>query len=155
MFFKRKKEVMTINSYIDGKITSLQEIPDKVFSTKTMGDGFAMIAKDNILKAPAKGIINFIAQTNHAIGIKLKNDVQILIHIGLDSATTKAENFKLKVEQGQEVNMGEELIEIDNKLLENTLYIPLVIIENPNKVKYHLSNLNKEENSGIKVISFD
>ncbi len=48
-----------------------------------------MIAKDNALKSPAKGVISFIAQTNHAIGIKLQNNVQILIHIGLDSATTK------------------------------------------------------------------
>ncbi|WP_342791979.1 PTS glucose transporter subunit IIA, partial [Clostridioides difficile] len=47
MFFKRKKEAITINSYIDGKIINLGEIPDKVFSTKVMGDGFAMIAKDN------------------------------------------------------------------------------------------------------------
>lgn len=155
MFFKRKKEVITINSYIDGRIINLEEIPDKVFSTKVMGDGFAMIAKDNALKLPAKGVISFIAQTNHAIGIKLQNNVQILIHIGLDSATTKKENFKLKVKQGQEVNMGENLVEIDNKLLENTLYIPLVIIENPNTVKYHLSNLHQEGNSGIKVINFD
>lgn len=65
-----------------------------------------MIAKDNTLKSPAKGVISFIAQTNHAIGIKLQNNVQILIHIGLDSATTKKENFKLKVKQGQEINMG-------------------------------------------------
>ncbi|MDU4878967.1 MAG: PTS glucose transporter subunit IIA, partial [Clostridioides difficile] len=42
MFFKRKKEAITINSYIDGKIINLGEIPDKVFSTKVMGDGFAM-----------------------------------------------------------------------------------------------------------------
>lgn len=72
MFFKRKKEASTINSYIDGKIINLGEIPDKVFSTKVMGDGFAMIAKDNILKSPTKGVISFIAQTNHAIGIKLQ-----------------------------------------------------------------------------------
>lgn len=155
MFFRNKKEALTINSHVDGKIIELEEIPDKVFSSKAMGDGFAVVASDNIVKSPSKGIINFIAETNHAIGIELKSEIQILIHIGLDSATTKKENFKVRVKKGQEVNIGDELVEIDSELLKSELYIPLVIIENPNGLEYKISNLNKEENSGVKVISLE
>lgn len=155
MFFRKKKDALTINSHIDGKIIDLEEIPDKVFSSRAMGDGFAVVASSNIVQSPSKGIINFIAETNHAIGIKLKSEIQILIHIGLDSATTKKENFKVKVKEGQEVNIGDELVEIDSELLKSELYIPLVIIENPNRVEYNISNLNKEENRGVKVISFE
>lgn len=38
--------------------------------------------------------------------------------------------------------MGEKLVEIDNKLFENILYIFLVIVENFNMVKYYFLNLN-------------
>lgn len=60
MFFKRKKEVIIINFYIDGKIINFGEIFDKVFLIKVMGDGFVMIVKDNIFKLLIKGVISFI-----------------------------------------------------------------------------------------------
>lgn len=154
MFFFKKKEPISIRSHVDGSIIALENVPDAVFSTKAMGDGFAVIASSSTVKAPVDGTISLLVPTNHAVGIRLKNNVQILIHIGLDSATTKPENFNVKVQMGQEVKIGDSLIEIDPALLADPLYIPCVLVENPNNAVYSMANINTDAAAGTKVVKF-
>lgn len=154
MFFfkKRKKEETSVFSHVNGSIIGLTDIPDEVFSQKTLGDGFAVIASGPFVKAPVDGTIVFLAPTKHAVGIEMDNGIQILIHIGLDSAVTIPENFQVKVEEGQKVSTGDILVEIAHQLLEDVLYIPLIIMENPDNVAYTFVNLNTDAAAGTEVI---
>ena len=49
MFKFMNKQDGGIVSPIDGKCINIEDVPDKVFSTRMMGDGFAIIPSDNIL----------------------------------------------------------------------------------------------------------
>lgn len=133
--FKKKSSVKTLEAYVSGKLCPIADVPDEIFSQKLMGDGVAIIAKDCTLCAPSDGVITLVAPTKHAIAIQLKNDIQILIHIGLDSALHKEGVFTVLVKQGDIVHSGDPLIQISDLYLKasDPLYIPLVIVENPNE----------------------
>lgn len=133
--FKKKTSIKTLDAYITGNLCPITDVPDEIFSQKLMGEGVAIIAKDTMLCAPSDGVVTLIAPTKHAIAIQLEDDIQVLLHIGLDSALHKEGVFSVLVKQGDAVHCGEPLVKISDSYLKesNPLYIPLVIVENPNE----------------------
>ena len=51
--------------------------------------------------------------TGHAIGLKNENDVQLLIHIGLDTVNLNGQYFEAAVKNGNSVKAGDTLIRFD------------------------------------------
>lgn len=100
-FFKKK-----IKAIANGTIVSLETIPDEVFSSKMMGNGFAIVEHDGRIYAPVKGKIKSIFPTKHAITITSNQGIDILIHMGLDTVDLKGSPFSIKVKEGQEVSQS-------------------------------------------------
>ena len=48
--------------------------------------------------------------SRHACGLKLANDMEILLHIGLDTVDMNGDGFEYLVSQGQHVKTGDALI---------------------------------------------
>ena len=59
--FKKKK--LELAMPVDGKIISLAEVPDEVFSTGMMGQGFAIEPSSDEIYAPVAGTITNIFPT--------------------------------------------------------------------------------------------
>lgn len=110
-FFTHKK--VTIKAPISGIVSELSEVPDDVFAQKIVGDGIAINPTDNTLYSPVKGKIVQIFPTLHALGIETEEGLEILIHLGVDTVELKGEGFTSFVEKGQQVDVGDKLIEID------------------------------------------
>lgn len=110
LFKKKKLEVV---APINGKIVPLEEVPDAVFSGKMMGEGIAIMPKDGKVYAPIDGEVVLVADTKHAIGLKAKDGTELLIHIGLETVMLKGEGFTTLVKAGDEVKVGEPLVEVD------------------------------------------
>lgn len=110
LFKKKKLEVV---APIHGKIVSLEEVPDAVFSKKMMGDGIAIIPKDGKVYAPIDGEVLLVADTKHAVGLKANDGTELLIHIGLETVMLKGEGFTTLVKAGDEVKVGEPLLEVN------------------------------------------
>lgn len=110
LFKKKKLEVI---APINGKIVPLEEVPDAVFSGKMMGDGLAIMPKDGKVYAPIDGEVVLVADTKHAVGLKAKDGTELLIHIGLETVMLKGEGFTTLVKAGDEVKVGEPLVEVD------------------------------------------
>ncbi|MFP3442555.1 PTS glucose transporter subunit IIA, partial [Pantoea sp. SIMBA_133] len=55
---------------VKGKIIPLNEVPDEVFSTGMMGDGFAILPEDGHFVSPVDGEVISVFPTKHAVGIK-------------------------------------------------------------------------------------
>lgn len=129
IFKKKNKEIY---AYISGELIPLEEVKDEVFSTKTMGDGVAIIAKDNVLCAPCEGKVSLIAPSKHAIAIETKDGMQILLHIGLDSANYSDSLFDVEVKLDDYVSTGDVLISIDQNYMNtlDELVIPMIVLEN-------------------------
>ena len=89
-----------------GRITSLREIPDEVFSEKILGDGAAIVPEENIVVSPVDGEIVQLADAGHVYCIKSDDGLDILIHIGVDTIGMKGKGFKYFVKVGQKVKAG-------------------------------------------------
>ncbi len=103
-----------IKAFLSGKVINIEDVPDKVFSEKILGDGVAIEPSDNILTAPADGeIINVMEGSFHACGMRLKNGVELLFHVGLDTVSMNGDGFECFVKEGDKVKAGDNLILFD------------------------------------------
>ena len=78
-----------------------------------VGDGFAIKPTDGKVVSPVNGKVVTLFPTKHAIGLVADNGTEILIHIGIDTVKLKGEGFTSKVEQGDLVEQGQVLMEVD------------------------------------------
>ena len=108
-----KNGAVTIFSPITGLAADLTAVPDEVFSEKLIGDGAAVMPTYPLIKSPADGIIEFIADTMHAVGIKTPDGLSLLIHIGIDTVSLEGKGFTAFVTQGQKVQKGDPLLKLD------------------------------------------
>lgn len=109
--FSKKKE-LDLYAPITGELIDITEVKDQVFSQKILGDGVAIEPKEGILYAPFDCEVVQLFHTLHAIGLKAK-DVEILVHIGMDTVELNGEGFKGFVNEGDHVKKGQKLIEFD------------------------------------------
>jgi PTS system trehalose-specific IIC component len=96
-----------------GKVIPITEVPDQVFSSKMMGDGFAIDPTEGKVYAPFTGEITVAFPTGHAYGMKTASGKEVLIHIGMDTVELNGEGFKPAVKQGDHVKQGDLLTEVD------------------------------------------
>lgn len=131
-----REDLSTIDIFapMEGDLVSLKEVPDTTFSSGAMGDGFAIIPKNGVVKAPFDGTIAVIAQTGHAVGIRGKNGIEVLIHVGIDTVELNGKFFQTYVTQGQKVSKGQKLISFDLKKVEKQYNIISPIIVTSGKV---------------------
>ncbi len=122
MFGLFKKEEFKIVVPVDGMLIPLNEVPDQMFSQKLMGDGFAVIPEGNIIVAPLSGVAEGVFPTGHAVGIKTKDGIECIVHIGLDTVELNGEGFKPLIKQGTKIKAGDPMIEIDRELISSKGY---------------------------------
>lgn len=129
---KQKKEdqlpIDDLTAMISGHLINIEEVNDEVFSQKMMGDGFAIVPDNNVIVAPAPGIISSVYPTGHAINIKFDNGVDAIIHIGIDTVELNGTGFKKKVSAGQKVRRGDELVELDKKSIPSRVDLTTMLI---------------------------
>lgn len=106
-------EMTSINSPIQGVIIPLSDIKDEAFAGELLGKGVGILPTDGQVFAPEDGTITVVFPTNHAVGLTLKNGVEVLIHIGMDTVNLAGEAFESFVKQGQFVKKGDLLIKFD------------------------------------------
>ena len=131
--FGKKEEVIkeeTIMAPLTGSLVQLEEVPDPVFSQKMLGDGIAIMPTDGIVVAPFDAEIVQVFPTKHAIGLRGKSGVEVLIHIGLETVGLNGEGFETFIKQGDKVSKGDKLVKFDmNFINENasSLVTPITI----------------------------
>lgn len=111
------KKVLKITAPLSGKIITLDEVPDPVFSDRVLGDGCAVIPDDGKIYSPVDGEISSVADTLHAYSIKSDDSPEILIHFGLETVGLKGNGFKSHVRTGDRVKAGQLIAEADIGLL--------------------------------------
>lgn len=103
---------------VQGKQIPLESVNSEVFAKKMLGDGFAVVPEDGIVRAPISGTLETVFPTKHAYGIRNANG-EVLIHIGVDTVELNGECFESMVKQGDYVHQGDILCKVDLELLKN------------------------------------
>ncbi len=111
------KERRKILSPISGKIISLDNVPDEVFSGRILGDGCAIEPDDGKIYSPVDGVISSTVDTCHAYGITADGGFEVLIHFGIETVELRGEGFTSYVKEGDRVKSGQLIAEADTALL--------------------------------------
>lgn len=135
--FSKKEKIVEFKAPVSGETVDLTLVPDPVFAGKMVGDGIAFQPKEGTLFAPVSGEIVQVFPTRHAIGLRTREGLEVLMHIGIDTVELKGEGFKSFIEQNQWVTAGDKVMEFDLDVIEKygkSTITPL-IITNMKKVK--------------------
>ena len=120
---------------VDGAIKPITEVPDETFAAKILGDGFAVVPTSGRVVAPA-GKITTVAQAKHAVGITTPAGVEVLVHIGVDTVQLAGSPFTMMVSEGQQVNAGDALVDVDWNVVKSAGKPTdvIVVFTNPAKI---------------------
>ena len=96
-----------------GRVLDLDDVSDKVFADRIMGDGFAIELTESDVVSPVDGVVAMTYPSKHAFGIKADSGEEILIHIGMDTVELDGKGFESFVETNDRVKKGDLLCKVD------------------------------------------
>lgn len=102
-----------IFSPLNGQLVALAQVNDDVFSQGLLGQGVAIRPQEGVLRAPLTGEVVTFLPSMHAVGIKGDNDVELLVHIGIDTVNLAGQHFTSELKVGDRVQVGDELVRFD------------------------------------------
>ncbi len=143
--FAEKEEIFCP---LNGELKPLSEVNDPTFSGEILGKGVAVIPAEGKLYAPFDGEVSMVFETKHAIGLQ-KDDVEMLIHIGLETVSLEGKYFQAKVQAGDKIKKGDLLIEFDLDAIAKEGFdtITPVIVSNADD----FANVAAEKTTGLAV----
>ncbi len=139
----------TFISPIEGEVMAIENTPDETFSQKILGDGYLIKPANGVVVAPFDAEVMHFFPTKHAIALKNSDDVEVLIHIGIDTVKMNGKGFKGFVEIGDQVKQGQKLIEFDLNLVKaeaKSELTPVVFTNTDKKVV-----ISKKSNQHVEV----
>lgn len=136
--FKKKEVLEPVNAsdtdivaLADGQLINVTTVSDPMFAEKMMGDSVAFTYTDSkvTICSPANGTLSAMFPTGHAFGVTMKNGVELLVHIGIDTVNAKGDGFRvLGVKQDDTVRAGDPIVEVDLKKLSKKYDMPVMLI---------------------------
>lgn len=102
-----------VNAPVAGHVISLDETGDPVFASRALGEGVGIQPAGSTVVAPVSGVLQTVAETGHAFGIKTDDGVEVLVHVGIDTVKMNGEGFDVKVKANEHVNAGDNLVVVD------------------------------------------
>ncbi|WP_181151780.1 MULTISPECIES: beta-glucoside-specific PTS transporter subunit IIABC [unclassified Arthrobacter] len=97
-----------------GHVIALPAVPDKAFSSGSLGPGFGVRPVTGDIVAPIDGEIVVVMRTGHAFGIRDSlSGVDVLVHIGINTVSMKGDGFAPRVAVGNTVRRGDLLGTVD------------------------------------------
>lgn len=126
--FAKENGKHELQSPVTGTLESITKVDDPTFSSGVMGKGIAVVPSEGKIYAPDDGIITATFETNHAIGLHLNNDADVLIHVGIDTVQMQGDGFKALVKKGDHVKAGQEILDFDIDKIKKAGYDPTVMM---------------------------
>ena len=93
-----------------------------------MGKTLAIYPTEEQIVSPGNGQVTALYPTHHAIGLKLDNGAEILLHIGINTVELKGQGFETFVKVGERVKLGQKLLSFDKQIIQAAGYDPTVLV---------------------------
>lgn len=119
---------IVVGASANGKLIKMENLSDPVFSTGAIGPCCGIEPLEGKIYAPIDGEVIALMDSLHAIGIKGANDIEILIHVGIDTVNLDGKGFRAHVKTKDKVKKGQLLLEIDQAVIKEAGYLDTVII---------------------------
>lgn len=110
--------VDVVASPMHGIAMPLSQVPDAGFASGAVGKGAAIYPIEGMVRAPGAGKVVMTFPTGHAVGMKLDNGVELLIHIGIDTVNMEGKGFTVHANRGDLVKAGDPLVSFDRDAIE-------------------------------------
>lgn len=117
-----------LHAVAEGAYLPLEDVPDEVFSSKMMGDGFAIDSVDGKVFSPVSGTVTTVFPSKHAIGIKTDNGVEVLVHMGIDTVSLDGKGFEVFVKAGDKVSAETKIAEMDLAYIQSQAKETMIIV---------------------------
>ena len=125
-----------IVSPVAGEVIALAQVKDEAFASGAMGKGIAVYPRVGEIVAPEDCTVTALYPTLHAMGIKLDNGIELLIHIGIDTVNLQGKYFQSYVHAGQHITKGTKLVSFDiDKIKQQFDLTTSIIIVNSEQYK--------------------
>lgn len=126
------RQPLVIYAPISGKLLTMGEVPDPVFSQGYVGPGFALSPDTSRQRVilPASGTVS--ALFPHAFAVDCDGTRSVLVHLGIDTVTLDGKGFDLSLGAGQAVRAGAEIGYWDPRLAQEaglSLLSPVVAVQ--------------------------
>ena len=79
-----------------------------------------------------------MADSLHAIGLRLASGIELLIHVGIDTVQLNGRGFTMLAIQGQKVKAGTPLLRFDKQVIEEAGFAATVVMAITNSNEYPL-----------------
>lgn len=154
--FKKKNTLNTLAAPITGQLTGIENVSDEVFSTKVMGDGFAVKPSSDTVVSPVAGEVTNVFPTKHAISITTDNGLEVLLHLGIDTVELQGKPFEMIVSEGQRVQVGDELVKMNRaEIAENNKDdIVMLVLPGKNELNFNPNISEHTVQAGEEVTAF-
>ncbi|WP_392562554.1 beta-glucoside-specific PTS transporter subunit IIABC [Orbus sturtevantii] len=149
-------QAINISSPITGKCIALSQVNDPTFASELMGKGVAIIPSVGEVLAPEDGEVVSLFRTKHAIGFMTDSQVEILIHVGIDTVKLDGKYFAAHVEMGDKVKKGTKLVSFDIEKIKQAgfeISTPIIITNSDDYADVKSINSHEAIESGESLLA--
>lgn len=146
--------LLEIRAPLSGETVALGDVPDPVFAAGMLGEGIAIDPESGVVRSPVDGEVSAIFHTHHALAIRTSCGIEVLVHVGLETARLD-ETFTSLVAEGQRVRTGEVLLHFDLDSMRRraqSALCPLVITALPPGLRLEASVAGRAVTAGVDTV---
>lgn len=149
------KDVKVLGCCIEGKVIKIDQVNDDIFSTKILGDGYAVIPKGKNVKCCCDAVVKDVSKSGHCVTLHTEDGLHILVNFGLNLSKSSKKYVSIKVSLGDHVTTGDIIGTIDAPTITNDGYDPCVcvVITNSDDLKY--LNVKTSEYSEVGAVALE
>ncbi|MBO7710302.1 MAG: PTS glucose transporter subunit IIA [Lachnospiraceae bacterium] len=129
-----------------GKVIAQEDIPDETFAGGILGAGVGIEPTEGVVVAPYDGEISSVAESRHAIGITGAGDMELLIHVGVDTVAMNGDGFTPLVAEGDKVKAGQVILRFDRAKIKAAGHPDTVVVLLTNSDDYENVKLGADAN---------
>lgn len=139
----------TLCAFTSGEVIPLSQVKDEVFSTETLGKGFAIKSECGRIYSPCNGTVESVFDTKHAVNIVSESGAEVLIHVGIDTVKLGGRFFEAHVRDGDKIKVGDTLLTFDDEAISDEGYDTTAVLVVCNSDDYSEIKLLKEGKTSL------
>ena len=124
---KSEQARLPLTAPVSGETVPMKQIPDVMLSSGVIGSCIGILPENGHVLAPCDGVVQEIADTNHALTFRSEDGMEILLLAGIDTFILNGEGLKPLVAEGESVKRGQPVMEADLECIREAGLSPIMI----------------------------